>query len=385
MSYLQNTKDQFLQANPDQQQMIQSLEFPSLKNENWKYTNLNRLYDQDFPLADEQEITWNEDENFVYLNLFYQREQKNLKFGDYEIIPCEVDEFDFDRADFLDLLVLCAPRLTYKIKCHSETAKPIYINLINHSPVQSYFMLTYESDFNFKMLLHFQGKGHIHFAQSQNLKANQQFEQFIIQAMDPKEGFFSFNSTVTQPKDSVFSQVILNTGAKVSRANINQKLQGQGAEADLHGLYILGQKQHHDTCSLIQHLEPRNYSRQVYKGILNDESKGIFNGKVFVEKDAQLIEAEQLNQNLVLNQKAQAYSRPQMQINADDVKCAHGSTTGQLSEEELFYFESRGIRVDRAKEMLAKGFALDVLMKIKDSTLQKIAIDYLNQQVKYDV
>ena len=108
-----------------------------------------------------------------------------------------------------------------------------------------------------------------------------------------------------------------------------------------------------------------------------ENSRGIFTGKVRVEKYAQLINAEQLNKNLILSDKAQANSRPQLEIYADDVKCSHGSTTGQLSESELFYFESRGIRKDKARQMLARAFAYDVILKIKNLKVQDICKDHL--------
>lgn len=110
---------------------------------------------------------------------------------------------------------------------------------------------------------------------------------------------------------------------------------------------------------------------------MSDKSRGVFTGLIRVNKDAQLITSQQLNRNLILSKGAHANSRPQLEIFADDVKCAHGSTTGQLSEQELFYFESRGIRPEKAKMMLARAFTYDVLLKINNKTIR----DFIQTEV----
>ena len=104
---------------------------------------------------------------------------------------------------------------------------------------------------------------------------------------------------------------------------------------------------------------------------MNDNARGVFTGKVRIDQDAQLVNAEQLNKNLLLSKKAHANSRPQLEIYADDVKCSHGSTTGQLSDDELFYFLARGIKKEKARQMLAKAFAHDVILKIPNQEIQK--------------
>lgn len=161
-----------------------------------------------------------------------------------------------------------------------------------------------------------------------------------------------------------YRNVNLNLGSKLSRYNLHVVLKETGAHADVHGLYALKDDKHCDISSFINHKAEHTTSDQLYKGILADKSRGIFTGLVKVDQEAQLTNAKQLNRNLLLSQGAQANSRPQLEIFADDVKCSHGSTTGQLSEDELFYFESRGIRKDKAKQMLAKAFSYEVLLKI---------------------
>ncbi|MEE2671478.1 MAG: SufD family Fe-S cluster assembly protein, partial [Bdellovibrionota bacterium] len=205
---------------------------------------------------------------------------------------------------------------------------------------------------------------------------NKSFEHVFLQDMD-EAGIFFLESHYELGRDARYSQVVVQKGGALTRLNISAKLNGENAEADMHGLYAPKGKSHFDVSSYIEHAAPHNYSRQVYKGIIDDQSKGIFAGKVKVNKGSLLITAEQLNKNLLLTPKAQAFSRPQMEIDADDVKCAHGSTTGQLSEKELFYFESRGIRRDKARAMLAQGFAMDVILKTKNETIRNLLIENL--------
>ena len=149
-------------------------------------------------------------------------------------------------------------------------------------------------------------------------------------------------------------------------------MNGEEIKSNLNGLYIANEKQHIDTNTIIKHNKPNSYSKEIYKGILDDEARAVFSGKIIVEKDAQKSNAHQLNRNILLSSNATINSKPQLEIYADDVKCAHGSTTGQLSDEELFYFEARGIKKSKARQMLAKAFAFDVVLKIDNLHMRKI-------------
>ena len=137
---------------------------------------------------------------------------------------------------------------------------------------------------------------------------------------------------------------------------------------------------------MIHHLAADTTSQQIAKGILNGDSKGIFTGKIHIHPHAQRVVSGQLNKNLILSKKAQAHSMPQLEIFADDVKCSHGSTTGELSDEEIFYFEARGIPKDEAKTILANGFGLEIVHKIENKTLRKkiesVVLDQLNIKFK---
>jgi Fe-S cluster assembly protein SufD len=157
----------------------------------------------------------------------------------------------------------------------------------------------------------------------------------------------------------------LATGAALSRANIYTKLAGEGCGATLNGLYMLDGEQTCDHQTRIEHAEPNCYSREVYKGVLDGNSHGVFNGKVYVHAVAQKTDGKQTNNTLLLSDRARIDTKPQLEIFADDVKCTHGATVGQLDDRMAFYLKSRGIRAATARQLLTYAFAADVLETIE--------------------
>ncbi len=160
-------------------------------------------------------------------------------------------------------------------------------------------------------------------------------------------------------------------GAKLSRHDVLLKFNAEGGEAFVDGLYFLGEDQHHDTHSIISHDVPNCTSHQTYKGILNDKSRGVFNGKVFVAVGASGTDGYQSNKNLLLSNDARVDTKPQLEIFNDDVKCSHGATVGQLEEEELFYLLSRGLNETLARNLLTYGFAEEIVNKIEINSIKK--------------
>lgn len=168
-----------------------------------------------------------------------------------------------------------------------------------------------------------------------------------------------------------YNTTTINFGAALSRHNIDVRMDHEGAECSVDGLYMVDGSQHTDTHSIIDHRQPHCTSRQLYKGILDGKSRAVFNGKVFVRHGAQQTDAQQTNKNLLLSNEARVDTKPQLEIFADDVKCTHGAAVGQLDEEELFYLESRGINPDLARNMLTYGFAGEVIEKIGIESIRR--------------
>ncbi|MBA3440215.1 MAG: Fe-S cluster assembly protein SufD [Pyrinomonadaceae bacterium] len=169
----------------------------------------------------------------------------------------------------------------------------------------------------------------------------------------------------------IYDSTTINLGSALARHNINLQLRGEGSETWIDGLFFGEGTQHMDTHSLINHLEPHCTSHQAYKGILNDRARSVFNGRIFVHPGAQKTDAYQSNKNLLLSNEARVDTKPQLEIFADDVKCSHGATVGQLNEEELFYLISRGIHPELARNLLTYGFAEAIVEKIKVASIKR--------------
>ena len=184
-------------------------------------------------------------------------------------------------------------------------------------------------------------------------------------------GFHVGTTAVRQGRTSNYVSFSFATGAALSRTNIYTTLNGEAATCTLNGLYMVDGKQHVDHQTKIEHVQPHCPSHEVYKGILDGESHGVFNGKVYVHPEAQKTDGKQSNNNLLLSDKARIDTKPQLEIFADDVKCTHGATVGRLDEVGLFYMKSRGIGDERARQLLTYAFAADVLEMIELDELRE--------------
>jgi len=174
------------------------------------------------------------------------------------------------------------------------------------------------------------------------------------------------HTTVRQKRQSLYNNYTFTLpGSDLVRNDLQAKLEEEHTETHLYGLYLAAGHQLVDNHTLVDHQKPFCFSNELYKGVLLEQSTGVFNGKVYVHKDAQKTNAFQQNNNLVISNKATIDSKPQLEIFADDVKCSHGSTVGQFSEDALFYLRARGIGEEMAKSLLINAFAFDVTEKIK--------------------
>jgi Fe-S cluster assembly protein SufD len=176
---------------------------------------------------------------------------------------------------------------------------------------------------------------------------------------------------VHQEATSNFNSFSFATGGQLSRTNIYTTLDGDGAACTLNGLYLADGTQHIDHQTRIEHVKPNCPSREVYKGVLDGRSHGVFNGKVYVHPEAQKTDGKQSNNNLLLSPTARVDTKPQLEIFADDVKCTHGATVGRLDEMAMFYLNSRGIGPEAARTLLTYAFAADVLEMIELEPLKK--------------
>lgn len=170
---------------------------------------------------------------------------------------------------------------------------------------------------------------------------------------------------IRQAGKSLIHSVVISMNGSIVRNNLNVIMDADRCEAHLYGLYLQKGKTHVDNHTIVDNVKPNCYSNELYKGILDDETSGVFNGKIFVRPDAQKTNAYQSNKNILLSANASVNTKPQLEILADDVKCSHGCTVGRLNEEGLFYLQSRGVREDTARSLLLHAYAIDILEHIK--------------------
>ena len=174
-----------------------------------------------------------------------------------------------------------------------------------------------------------------------------------------------------QERSSNVATHSIATGGRLVREEVNAVLDGEGAEATLAGMYVITGHQHIDNQTTLDHAQPHCSSREVYKGVLDGESSAVFNGKIIVRKDAQKTDSKQSNKNLLLSEKAVIDTKPALEIYADDVKCTHGATIGQIDPDAIFYLRSRGIGRQEARDLLTYAFANDILGRIKYGPLRE--------------
>ncbi|MCM8543312.1 MAG: Fe-S cluster assembly protein SufD [Lentisphaeraceae bacterium] len=187
---------------------------------------------------------------------------------------------------------------------------------------------------------------------------------------------------VTQDRDSSYFSTVLTAGSAISRLNLDTELNDENASCDFKGLYATKGNQLADNHTVMNHNAARTFSDQLYKGILDDRSRGVFNGKVFIAKDSQQVESSQMNKNLMLSKSARIDTKPELEVYADDVKAAHGAAIGQLNDDELFYIQSRCISKDEAMAMLVHGHMEEIIATVKSPSirtyLESVYLDLFN-------
>jgi len=197
---------------------------------------------------------------------------------------------------------------------------------------------------------------------------------------ESKNAFHIARVEIDQEQKSNFTSHSISTGGAITRNNINARFNGEGGECTLNGLFLLEDKQLFDAHTLIDHANPLCNSHEHYKGILDDSSRGVFNGKVLVRQDAQKTNAFQQNNNILLSNNALVNTKPQLEIFADDVKCSHGATIGQIDKDARFYLKSRGIGEEAANAILMHAFASDVIKSMKMESVRNYLEDILSKR-----
>jgi Fe-S cluster assembly protein SufD len=392
--------------------------FPNKKMEDWRFTNLKRITDNSFNFViDAQKIEKNVLKNFlipklktnliVLINGEYSQEHskiisehKNLFIGNlkdalktkHEVIEKYFAKYADYKADGFTALntAFAVDGAFIHIPEGLEVKEPVMIlNILDSRKAkvmgQPRNLIIAEKNSNAHIIEEYYSLGE-NDAFSNVVTEIYMDENSIVQYYkiqnEEINAYHVGTTQIFQERNSEFTSITLSWGGSVIRNNLNSYLNGEGIECNFKGLYFLTGKQHVDNHTLADHANPNCHSNELYKGILADESDGVFNGKIMVRQDAQKTNAYQMNKNILLSNTASVNSKPQLEIYADDVKCSHGATTGQIDKEQLFYLKARGIGEKEGKKLLIFAFANEIIEDIDVPELKDYLVDKLNDKLE---
>jgi Fe-S cluster assembly protein SufD len=369
---------------------LDSMGFPSTKEEYWKYTRTARIAKKNWTFTEASEIRIPSDipdakYRVVFANGVYQPDLSTLpEVRGFEFSPFSSSEtespMERKSAHIFEAMNTAMPQDGYVITLArgavvEEVIQVIHLYEGRDCVVQPRTHVVLSDGAELRLTeLHLHQSESLVFAnlhQEVLLGKDARFKCDIIQK-GSKEGFHLNEIFGNLSRGSIYTQNTFTLGGNWTRNNSTLGLKGEFIECNLNGFYIPNGKEHVDNHTIIDHEMPNCESNELYRGVLLDKSVGVFNGKVFVRPDAQKTNAFQSNGNVVVSDDATMNSKPELEIYADDVKCSHGSTTGQLDEDALFYLQSRGLSRDSARKMLIGAFAEDVLEKLVESSLRSI-------------
>lgn len=396
-------------------QAFQEMGFPTRKHEEWKYTNIGKYLrngfeprinreaaDIDSAELEKATVPGLEANRIVFVNGCFAPEHstildKELTFrsmADVEskehpvVVQAMDDVMNAEKDPFISLnQAFWLDGALIEVPDNTELAHPIHLIYLekpsDQNSLDSVFnVLSVGKNTKVQVIQHYLNEAPSeanlanHFTKVY-VDVNSITEWYSLQN-HMGEGLHLSNFEVDVQRDSRFSTYAITSSGTLIRNTSNIRLLGENSESRMYGLYQLDGTEHVDNRTLVDHVVPHCFSDELYKGILDDKSNAVFNGKIIVRPDAQKTNAFQHNPNIVLSDDASVYSKPQLEIFADDVKCSHGATTGQLDEEALFYLRQRGLGQEDARALLIYAFANDIIHKINVEPLR----DYLAKLIQ---
>lgn len=398
--------------------------FPTKKDEAWKYTSLNKILKEDYSVFPKQENALEYSDVKKYF--IHDIDSYKIVFIDGKY-SSHLSETTHDGMDVcLMSAALTKPKYrlvieNYFNKAASKDSLPslntafskegafIHIpkNKLVEKPIQIVHFSTGNESATMlqpRSLVIVEENSHVQIIERhQSLTENAVLTNSVTEVFTKKRAIVDYykiqndnhnaslidNTFIKQHQESLCSVHTFSFGGKLTRNNLNFYQHGERIDSTLKGITIIGDRQHVDHNTLVHHIEPNCESHQDYKGIFGENSTGVFNGKVVVEKEAQKTNAFQANNNILISDKATINTKPQLEIFADDVKCSHGCTIGQLDESAMFYLRSRGIPQKEAKALLMYAFSNNVLSSVKIPELKqrinKIIANKLGVNIGFDL
>ena len=369
--------------------------FPNRKEEDWKFSDLNQIiknnigelsFYNDYTSTNKVDtslfVDGLEHNKIVFINgriekIDFHYEKKEQ----IEIIDQSVTNNKFDNSNSLSDLNNAFTNKCFKIlvKKGYQLAKPLIIYHSTNSKIWSKninlrldFELDEDSSLRIVDLFNDTSeKNFLNIFYNFELKENAVLKNYKVDKLKNKNIKYSFNN-IEQNKNSISETFILSSGSNFVKNEINCNLKGEYSSAFVNGIFSLDDNQHHEIRTIINHLTENTKSYQLIKSVLDQSSKAVYQGKIFVNSEAQKTDGYQLSKAILLKKESEFNAKPELEIYADDVKCSHGSASGSLNDDSIFYLMSRGLNYQQSRELLINGFLLDVVEKITDSEIKNL-------------
>ena len=369
--------------------------FPSRKLENWKFSDINQIIQKNIG-----ELAFYNDysvENEINDDIFIKEIEHNkivIVNGKVERLSFEYEESDKINLSTLDNFnqnsnddnSLLSLNNSFSNKIHNilvkknySFKKPLIIYQITNEKVSNTninFQLNFELEENSSIKIinlsdDNSEKNFINNLFNFNLGKNSILKNYKIDKKSNTNIKYDYSS-ITQKENSISETFIFSSGSDYIKNEVSCNLEGQYSSAFINGIHLLSKNKHHEIRTKTNHLYENTKSYQLIKSVIDDSSKSVYQGKIYVDSKAQKTDGYQLSKAVLLNEQAEFNAKPELEIYADDVKCSHGSASGSLDEDSIFYLMSRGLDKKTAKELLINGFLLDVVEKITDEEIKKL-------------
>ena len=369
--------------------------FPNRKEEDWKFSDLNQIikknigelsFYNDYTSTNKVDtsvfVDGLEHNKIVFINGRIEKIDFDYEKKDQiEIIDQSETINKFDNNNSLSDLNNAFTNKSFKIviKNSYKLSKPLIIYHTTNSKIWSKninLKLDFElqEDSSLRLIDLFNDtseKNFLNIFYNFDLKENAILKNYKVDKLENKNIKYSFNN-IEQNKNTISETFILSSGSNFFKSEINCNLKGEHSSAFVNGIFSLDKNKHHEIRTTVNHLTENTKSYQLIKSVLEDSSKAAYQGKIFVNSIAQKTDGYQLSKAILLNKDSEFNAKPELEIYADDVKCSHGSASGSLNEDSIFYLMSRGLNNQQAKELLINGFLLDVVEKITDSEIKNL-------------
>ena len=369
--------------------------FPNKKEEDWKFSDLNQIIKKnigELSFYTEYKST-NKVDTSVYVD--------GLEHNKIVFINGRIEKIDFDYEKKNQIEIIDQSEIINKFNSNNSLSdlnnaftnksfkilvkkgyhlkKPLIIYHTTNSKIWSKninLRLDFEldKDSSLKIIDLFNDtskKNFLNIFYNFQLKENSILKNYKIDKFENDNIKYSFNN-IEQEKNSMSETFILSSGSNFFKNEINCNLKGKYSSAFVNGIFSLNSDKHHEVRTIINHLTENTKSYQLIKSVLEESSKAVYQGKIFVNSEAQKTDGYQLSKAILLNKEAEFNAKPELEIYADDVKCSHGSASGSLNENSIFYLMSRGLSYQQSRELLINGFLLDVVEKITDSEIKNL-------------